>query len=406
MDKYTDKSKSKYKSVPLSTLLTNTSVKIADPVLKLNAEIKNIYAKIRLTDQEREAREKIFRRIKRAIEERLDCRVESFGSFRTAMQVYSSDIDITVLIKSHTSISTRRNNTNYGIDNNTNNIDINNSNDNTNNHIDNTNSNNNHMDNINNIDYNIDNKVGKREEYQDSKGVANAYLSRIHDIIMEADISTGQILHIKKAKTPILKLKDKKHKINIDISINKVDGIETAAYITKILKDRPYMEYFVIILKYFLKRRGLADTLSGGICSYGQFLLILSFVQLHPLIQNGNIDVAENLGVLLIDFFQYYGIDFPFERSAICVASKSFRSQKEAPLYIEDPIVPGNNVAAGCSSLNMLREVFVYSYRIVTAAIAQKVDINRSIADLWLRLDAREMRERETYFKSKKKSSK
>lgn len=320
----------RYRSVPLDHMLEFSGA-AAPPVQRLNSELLQAYERIRLSDRELDARKRAFLRYKALIEAAIDCTVEAFGSSRTQTMVHGSDIDITVLINN--------------------------------------------------------------QSYDDDRQLSNTHLAHIEKIIEAAGHARGRLIHIRKARTPILKLTDRRSGCRVDISINKLDGIQTAEYVAAQLEARPYLRYFVVILKYFLKRRNLSDTSTGGLCSYAQFLMILDFVQLHPLIQNGNIDVAGSIGVLFLDFFQYFGIDFPFERSTICVA-RGYAPNRDGNVCIDDPVVPGNNVACGCTSIRLIREVFHYSYKVMSAALSSKVDPRKGVVELWIRLDPTEMRTR------------
>lgn len=43
---------------------------------------------------------------------------------------------------------------------------------------------------------------------------------------------------------------------------------------------------------------------TGGISSYSLLLMIASFLKIHPKIQSGEIEAENNMGVLLIEFFE------------------------------------------------------------------------------------------------------
>jgi len=45
----------------------------------------------------------------------------------------------------------------------------------------------------------------------------------------------------------------------------------------------------------------------------------VSYLQMHPKIRLGEIDPSENLGVLLIEFFELYGQYFNYNDCGICI---------------------------------------------------------------------------------------
>lgn len=330
-----NQNKRQYRSMPIGHMLKIRGDTAPDLNKKLNDELLLCYNKIRLSEQEIECRNSVFETLKKVLEDALECTVESHGSFRTNMMVFDSDIDITVIMNKST---------------------------------------------------------GNVKDELVYKPYANQILSRIATIIEESKITTGPILHIKHARVPIVKCTDKKYGCKIDILIDRKDNVECADFVIEQVKIRPYLKYIVTLLKYFLKRRQLSEVIRGGLCSYAQFLMILNFVQLHPLIQNDNIVVEDNLGTILMDFFQFYGVEFPFERAVISVVDKRYKQNRDSQIFIEDPCNPGHNVAGGCTSLPLIREIFKFSYKIMAAAFEEKVATNRAIGELWLRLDGREER--------------
>jgi non-canonical poly(A) RNA polymerase PAPD5/7 len=68
-----------------------------------------------------------------------------------------------------------------------------------------------------------------------------------------------------------------------------------------------------LALKQFLVMRGLNEVFSGGLGSYGLVSIITSFLQMHPKIQVGFVRQEDNLGVLLMEFFELYGKRFNYD---------------------------------------------------------------------------------------------
>lgn len=316
-----------YRSVSISSMINSkTPDGIKSLRGRLNNEILDIYEKIKLSPEEVAERNEVFMKFKNLIEGEFECTVEPYGSFKTDLQVFDSDLDLTVLIQD------------------------------------------------------------KDQEKQN----VNAILAKISAIIEAAGVSDTAVVHIRNARTPILKCKHKG--VKVDISINKDDAIRSAEFVVETLRVRPYLKIFLLLLKYFLKRRNLSETLKGGLCSYGQFLLLLSFFQLHPLVQEKRINVKKNLGTLFMEFFQFYGREFPFEKSVISVTQVKYKPNREGSIFIEDPVTPGHNVANGCTALHMVRDVFIYSFKIMSAVFQTKVAPGKAIGSLWIRLNDDEMR--------------
>lgn len=150
-----------------------------------------------------------------------------------------------------------------------------------------------------------------------------------------------------------------------------INGVKSAALIKEYLNEFPCLRYLAMILKQFLLQRDLNEVWTGGIGSYSLILMIVSFLQvnltilkqnqfnlinpfslnkLHPRIDARSND--NNLGVLLIEFFELYGKQFNYMRTGIRVKDggsyvpkedifKQFNNGFRASiLCIEDPLNP------------------------------------------------------------------
>lgn len=342
------KRKRMYRAIPIGQMLKFNGRGGMSLNQKLNEELIRAYETVKLGKHEIERRNKVFKRLKEIIEDAIECRVEVHGSFSVGTMVYGSDIDITVLtdkaqIKAEFS-----------------------------------------------GDKNTDADETKPKDITD-KGHCNYVLAKIAAILESSDVVKKPTAHVRNARVPVLKCVDAQSGCQIDVVVDQYDVIRRSRFMEEELTRRPYLKYLVVLLKYFLKRRHLSEVIRGGLSSYGQFLMVLSFVQLHPLIQNGNIRVEENLGTILMDFFQLYGLEFPFEIATISVLDVKYKPNRDSQVNIEDPCNPGHNVTAGCTALPMIREIFAFSYKIMAAAFAERVNPNKAIGELWLHIDEQEM---------------
>lgn len=225
---------------------------------------------------------------------------------------------------------------------------------------------------------------------------ANRCLGQIRNALSRASFAARESLfHIRKSRTPILKFRDRAFGFKIDISINQKNGVDAAHFIKHILRERPYMKVFAILLKYFLTVRSQADAATGGLNSYSQFLLLLSFFQLHPLVQTNMVSPLKNIGVLFLDFFQFYGCDFPYKSARISVNSVGYVGNDTRMLSIEDPIDPAWDVAAVCRNSTLVLEIFQHAFRAMTAAFREETPVQKSLLSLWFKKRPEESRWRE-----------
>lgn len=121
---------------------------------------------------------------------------------------------------------------------------------------------------------------------------------------------------------PIIKFDEIKTGYSVDISFNLKSGLESGDLTKKYLAKHAGLKSLVIMTKFILNERNLNEVFHGGIGSYTILLMTLSFLQLHPLIQDGTVDQESSLGALWLDFLQLYGKAFENEYVAISVVDK------------------------------------------------------------------------------------
>lgn len=316
----------RYKSVPISSVLGKSIVRDMEVESKLTGELQLLYEDIKLTDFEIKSRTEVVRRYQNLFESKIKCNVESYGSYKTKTMVNKSDIDLTLIIK------------------------------------------------------------GDNGELDYTREFANYVLQQVRDVLIQGNYGNKRVLFLKNARIPIIKFVDGLSNYNVDISVNKTDAVQTAKFMVEKIKEFPGLEEMVILLKYYMKQRGLSDASNGGLCGYAQFLMVLNFIQIHPLIQNKNISIYENLGPLFMDFFLLYGIDFPYERSKISVKDKKYKINTIHKIFIEDPVNDGKNVTSACNSIGFIKSVFTQSYKLMLSAFAERIPQSKCLLDIWMEI--------------------
>ncbi|XP_028255784.1 terminal nucleotidyltransferase 4A isoform X2 [Parambassis ranga] len=183
-----------------------------------------------------------------------------------------------------------------------------------------------------------------------------------------------------KATVPIIKLTDQETEVKVDISFNVETGVKAASFIKDYVKKYPVLPYLIFVLKQFLLQRDLNEVFTGGISSYSLILMVISFLQLHPRIDARN--PSENLGVLLIEFFELYGRYFNYLKTGIRIKNGGAYIAKEeimksmtngyrpSMLCIEDPLLPGNDVGRGSYGAMHVKQVFDYAYTVLSHAVS------------------------------------
>ncbi|XP_057684324.1 terminal nucleotidyltransferase 4A [Corythoichthys intestinalis] len=181
-----------------------------------------------------------------------------------------------------------------------------------------------------------------------------------------------------KATVPIIKLTDQETEVKVDISFNVETGVKAASFIKDYVQKYPVLPYLIFVLKQFLLQRDLNEVFTGGISSYCLILMVISFLQLHPRIDARN--PSENLGVLLIEFFELYGRHFNYLKTGIRIKNGGAYIAKDdmamtngyrpSMLCIEDPLLPGNDVGRGSYGAMHVKQVFDYAYTVLSHAVS------------------------------------
>ncbi|KAJ3274821.1 Non-canonical poly(A) RNA polymerase papd5 [Terramyces sp. JEL0728] len=167
---------------------------------------------------------------------------------------------------------------------------------------------------------------------------------------------------------PIVKYIDSFTNYNVDVSFNVANGVEAAKIVKQSVEDKKIgnaVRILMLLLKQFLVQRHLNEVFTGGL---GR-------------VQTGEIDPEENIGVLLIEFFELYGknfnyanvgikfqgdksIYFPRERAA---GYSSFG--KPSPLQVMDPQDASNDVTRGSYNYQVVKNAFGRAYMTLTSMI-------------------------------------
>ncbi|KAI8605821.1 hypothetical protein EDD21DRAFT_298992 [Dissophora ornata] len=194
---------------------------------------------------------------------------------------------------------------------------------------------------------------------------------------------------IAKARVPLVKFRETISGIAVDISFNITNGIQSGKVITKFMKENLALRPLTMLIKHFLMIKNHNEVYMGGLGSYTTVIMILSFLQMHPQIQMKKIKPEDNLGVLLIEFFELYGLCFNYAKAGISVVDGGSYFEKEISgssirtfgrggggpellLTSMDPNDSENDTAKGSYGMRKIREVFVGAYGTLTDAVQRR----------------------------------
>ncbi|ERN06559.1 hypothetical protein AMTRI_Chr01g135620 [Amborella trichopoda] len=184
---------------------------------------------------------------------------------------------------------------------------------------------------------------------------------------------------IAKARVPIIKFVEKQSGISFDISFDVINGPEAANFMMDAVAKIPPLRPLCMILKIFLQQRELNEVYSGGIGSYALLAMLIAYLQMQWKGQNnyGKRTVLEhNLGVLLVNFFDFYGRKLNIWDVGISCGSggnfflkrnKGFL-QEERPHFIsiEDPQAPDNDIGKNSYNYFQVRSAFAMAHSLLT----------------------------------------
>jgi non-canonical poly(A) RNA polymerase PAPD5/7 len=165
---------------------------------------------------------------------------------------------------------------------------------------------------------------------------------------------TDKMTIIAKAKVPIIKFVTSHGRFAVDISINQLNGVSAGKMVNNFIGALPALRALVLVVKSFLSQRSMNEVFTGGLGSYSIVCLAVSFLQQHPKIRRGEMDPMKNLGVLVLEFFEFYGLHFNYQEVGISLRdggtyfNKTRRGwadyKQPGLLSIEDPADPGERV--------------------------------------------------------------
>lgn len=215
------------------------------------------------------------------------------------------------------------------------------------------------------IDCVINSKDGDKENRQ--------YLYELARHLKNEGLAT-RVEVIAKARVPIIKFVEPESDIHIDVSFERTNGVAAAKIIREWINDTPGLRELALVIKQFLYARRLNDVHTGGLGGFSIICLVFSFLRLHPRVQSQEIDTLQNLGVLLIEFFELYGKNFAYDDVAICVADSRATylpkshcrfyppARSSFTLAIQDPGDPTNNISRGSFNLRDIKRSFAGAF--------------------------------------------
>ncbi|XP_037732708.1 inactive non-canonical poly(A) RNA polymerase protein Trf4-2 [Drosophila subpulchrella] len=208
-----------------------------------------------------------------------------------------------------------------------------------------------------------------------------------------------------KASVPVVKFTERISRIKFDVTFNAgASGVQAAELIKDFIRQFPELPKLVMVLKQYLSLQGLNEVYScGGVSSYALTLMVISFLQQQARLGK-RYNANNKLGLLLLQFLDYYGRKFDFFKYGIsvlgdggCVEKERLRSSlgenNWSVLSIEDPVTPTNDIGRSsyaalhvmqgfeAAFMKLSKLVDSDSAKIVGPILANMVEVPQSIVN-------------------------
>ncbi|OIR58510.1 MAG: Poly(A) RNA polymerase [Amphiamblys sp. WSBS2006] len=166
--------------------------------------------------------------------------------------------------------------------------------------------------------------------------------------------------------------------LSVEITFNNRAAIDEAEKIEEWTKKTPSFPELFIALKTFLKTRRANETASGGLGSYALAVMVKNFLSLHPKIQAREIAPKKNLCVLLVEFFELFGINL--NTRDVVVTESGYEKRKEATqprIAVMSPTDPELDLTKNTFLWHHIRSVFENAhYTLVDALVSNATERN------------------------------
>ena len=184
-------------------------------------------------------------------------------------------------------------------------------------------------------------------------------------------------------KVPLVKFTYAPTDTSVDVSFLKASGPEAATLIKTYMDAMPPLRPLIFVLKYFLAARILNEPYSGGVGSFLLQLLIISFLQHRERdAYNFGKPGLYNLGCLLLEFFQLYGMQFNYSTTGISVRfdggyfRKGERKEhfvnpsRPFSLAVENPLDITMDVGKASFRISTVQRAFAGAYKVLLAHVS------------------------------------
>lgn len=192
---------------------------------------------------------------------------------------------------------------------------------------------------------------------------------------------------IENTRIPIVKFTHAPTNLSVDICLNQETGTKAAELVRRFGDAMPPLRPLTFVLKYFMAARGLNEPYTGGVGSFLLQMMIVSFLQ-HREREEFHASGSEsilNLGALLLEFFELYGIDFNYVTTGISIRNdgsyfpKGAKNRRENywqparpfSLALENPFETDMDVGKSSFRIQLVQRSFEVAFRILMSHVSE-----------------------------------
>jgi non-canonical poly(A) RNA polymerase PAPD5/7 len=199
---------------------------------------------------------------------------------------------------------------------------------------------------------------------------------------------------VENTRVPIVKFTHGPTNLSGDVCFHQDYGPMAADLVKRFLEAMPPLKPLTYVLKYFVAARGLNEPYSGGCGSFMIQMMIISFLQQRERkAYNEKRQNTMNLGAMLLEFFEFYGIDFNYFTTGISIRSDGFFFMKGAKerkehflnpsrpflLAMENPLDITQDVGKSSFRMPLVCRSFEIAMRVLLSHTAEPVIPTESI---------------------------
>jgi non-canonical poly(A) RNA polymerase PAPD5/7 len=179
----------------------------------------------------------------------------------------------------------------------------------------------------NNLENPIDENLREDDDDDDYEFATKTSLHRFAQAIRKdwgvSELSYLEI--IENTRIPLVKFTHASTNVSVDVSFDQPSGPPAAQLMKRYLEALPPLRPLTFVLKYFLSARCLNEPYTGGVGSFLLQLMIVAFLQHRErdAVNFKRLGVY-NLGSLLLEFLELFGIEFNYFTTGISVRYDGF----------------------------------------------------------------------------------